>query len=93
MGISDEVFFDVYQPIENHLTDDTSWNGTMFETYGEDVEFVSKVCKENPKRIWTLVEKLNGNLVVIAGMHFVNRMGYFITKKDWVTGEEFILDD
>jgi hypothetical protein len=90
MEISDSVFFDVYEPIKNHIDTNAATDGCLFETFGEELDFVTKVCRENPKRVWTLVDDDEGYLKVVAGMHLVNRLGYFITQKDWVTGNEFV---
>jgi hypothetical protein len=51
-----------------------------FETYGEDLDFVKS---QNPNHVWTLVDGDNGELVVVAGYHFVNRVHYIITLKPW----------
>jgi hypothetical protein len=59
----------------------------MFETYGEELEFVRK---QEPKKIWTIVDGDNGNLFYMAGFHTVNRIGYFVTEVPWVTGDEEI---
>jgi len=32
---------DTYKPITNHLDSNASFDGAMFETYGDEVEFVS----------------------------------------------------
>lgn len=77
--IKEDVFWDEYKPIKNHLVKDASYDGCMFETYGEEKEFVAK---QHHKKIWTIVDA-EGELVIIAGWHFVNRMGYLITEKEW----------
>jgi hypothetical protein len=87
--IKDEIFDEVYEPIKNHLDSNAGWSGTLFETYGEQLEFVSQVCREEPKRVWTLVDG-DDDMYIVAGMHLVNRVGYIITKKNWVTGEETV---
>ena len=56
----------------------------MFETYGEELEFVVSMAKE--KRVITILEGEDderGNCVeyYTSGYHFVNRMGYLITKE------------
>jgi hypothetical protein len=48
-----------------------------FETYGEDIELVNKM---NPLHVWTEVETGQGNYI-IEGVHYVNRINYFITVK------------
>lgn len=63
-----------YQPMQNPFGD-KGWNGTMFETYGEDLAFVSKVPDN---QVWTWVDGDEGTWI-ISGFHWVNRIGYFIT--------------
>ena len=52
----------------------------VFETYGNDVAFVGA---QDNKRVWTLVDDDNGVPTIVAGYHFVNRIGYIITIKKW----------
>jgi hypothetical protein len=49
----------------------------MFETYGEEVEFV-KAQDEN--RIWMLGDGDDGGMYIWNGWGFVNRIGYFVTE-------------
>jgi len=69
-----------YKPIKNHLDN----NADKFETYGEELEFVKS---QKPEHIWTLVEGDNGDLYIVDGYHFVNRLNYFITELPY-EGEE-----
>lgn len=55
-------------------------SGRMFETYGEELEFVLKIANSEPGRVWTWLD-CDGEMVVGSGYHLVNRMGYFITEK------------
>ncbi len=73
-----DQFLETYQPIINTLTD-AAFDGLMFETYGKEVDYVSK---QNIKNVWTIVEA-DGDLYALPGSHFVNRFGYFITGKEW----------
>ena len=66
-----------YKPILNHIDTNASFDGTMFETYGDEVEFV-KAQDEN--RIWMYGDGDNGNTYIWSGWGFVNRIGYFITE-------------
>jgi hypothetical protein len=73
------------------LPDDMcSFGGCMYETFGEELEYV----KAQPnKRIWTIVDTDGDDLIVIAGFHFVNRFGYLITDEEWSDeNEEYIFD-
>jgi len=55
-------------------------NSMVFETYGEDLEFV-RIQKDN--HVWTLVDGDDGESIIVAGYHFVNRVHYIITLKPW----------
>tara|TARA_R110000824_G_scaffold167730_2_gene344763 strand:+ start:121 stop:453 length:333 start_codon:yes stop_codon:yes gene_type:complete len=51
-------------------------NDRMFETYGDELNFVED---HDPSNIWTLIEE-NGVLSISSGKHMVNRVGYFVTE-------------
>ncbi len=66
-----------FKPIKNHLVSDPDQD--MFETYGEEVQFV---CDYDPRYVWTY---LQGDMcdLIVAGYHYVNRLGYYITELPW----------
>lgn len=68
---------DTYKPITNHIDTNASFGGWMFETYGDEVEFV-KAQDEN--RIWMYGDGDDGGSYLWSGWGFVNRIGYFITE-------------
>lgn len=72
-----EQWLDTYNPIQNHIEDDAPFDGAMFETYGEELDFVRS---QNRANIWTLVDGDGGKIYVSNGYHFVNRIGYFVTE-------------
>lgn len=103
--IVEDDFFDTYKPQINHIVrsktakkvkdeDICSYNGCMYETYGEEEQYVRKMAqdKKTEKRVWTIMD-CDGENVIGAGFHFVNRMGYIITEKEWVTGDEYVQED
>ena len=63
--------------IPNNYDEYSSLDGLMFETYGDEVEFV-KSQPEN--RIWMYGDGDSGNSFIWNGWGFVNRIGYFITE-------------
>jgi hypothetical protein len=78
--MTEDEWYETYKPIKNHIDPDgASWNGEMFETYGEELEFVNSQPDEN---IWTWVE-VEGGTYLVSGYHFVNRMGYIICSVPW----------
>lgn len=77
-----------FKPIENHISGDRGWNGLVFETYGDDLQFV---VAQPQNRIWTWVDTDEGS-VILSGYHLVNRIGYFVTEKEWSTDHEVPVD-
>jgi len=74
----------------NLLPDDMcSFGGCMYETYGEDVEYLKTIPN---KRIWTIIDE-GDEMFIIAGYHIVNRIGYFVTNEEWVDEFETYLVD
>ncbi len=76
-----EAWEEKYKPIKNHIDPSSSWDGTMFETYGDEVQFVMSQPDEN---VWTWVDGDEGTWI-ISGLHAVNRIGYFVTEEKWET--------
>jgi hypothetical protein len=77
-----------YKPIYNHIDknasfQDESGNGIMFETYGDEVEFVKS---QSPANIWMYGSGDDGGTYIWNGWGFVNRLGYFITEVPCPTG-------
>jgi len=72
---------DTYKPIVNHIDEHASFDngdgGIMFETYGDEVEFVKS---QSPDKIWMYGDGDDGGSYVWSGWGFVNRLGYFITE-------------
>ena len=62
----------------NNYDDNASFEGLMFETYGDEVEYV-KTKTEN--RIWMYGQGDDGGLYIWSGWGFVNRIGYFISEQ------------
>ena len=71
-----------YKPIYNHIDKNASFqdesdNGLMFETYGDEVEFVKS---QSPDKIWMYGDGDDGGSYIWNGWHIVNRIGYFVTE-------------
>jgi hypothetical protein len=72
-----DVWVETYKPILNHIDTNASFDGMMFETYGEEVEFVKATDED---RIWMYGDGDDGGTYIWSGWGFVNRLGYFITE-------------
>jgi len=74
--------FDTRYPLRtNHLNPHATWafddaRGCLFETFGEELDFVRK---QDPSTVWTLVDGEDGDMYLLSGMHFVNRIGYLVS--------------
>ncbi len=82
-----------YKPVQNHVTANSPYDGTMFETFGPDREYVLSVANShNPsdlQRVWTLLDAGGRDLTIASGYHLVNRLGYFITEIPY-TGDDLL---
>lgn len=92
--IKENDFWNKYKPQINHImkakypqyaeTEVAPYAGTMYETFGEEVEYIRNLAKEGKiKHIWTVVDDENGDLVILSGAWVINRMGYIVTEKPW----------
>ena len=73
-----------YKPIENPIRG----LGTLFETYGEELNFVEK---QDISTIWTLME-CDDYDAITSGYHIVNLVGYYITEIPWDDNSKIILE-
>ena len=80
--MTEDEFDRQYPLITNHINRNASWAfgdspGCLFETYGEELDFVRS---QAPRTIWTLVDGGDDdNQYLISGYHLVNRIGYLIS--------------
>lgn len=88
-----ETWHEKFKPVANHIDEDASWDGAMFETYGDEELYIEKMCRENPRKVWTLVEDDYGFMCITNGWHYVNRIGYFITENEFEEGADFNVYD
>jgi len=114
--ISEDKFYNEFKPIQNHIDTNASWDGTLFETYGEELTYCFELSKKE-NRVWTIVEceEVNEDDVVdeindvfiddeevmvnnfepmkpcfyiISGFHIVNRVGFLVTEKPYLSDTE-----
>lgn len=89
--LTDDSFVEKYNCINNTFDYNASFNynkyndyGCMFETYGDELEFV---MKQHPNNIWTIIEG-DDDLYIVTGYHIVNRLGYLITEEPFLDENE-----
>jgi hypothetical protein len=97
---SEEQFDEKFTLVDNHLDKNASFDGKMFETYGEQLTFVNEMSKQN--KVITIIEAggdevddegyVIPNMYYTSGLHYVNRIGYLITTEPIEVQFECIID-
>ena len=64
-----------YTPQKNHLNRHASFEGTMFETFGDEYRYVRDVPRN---LVWTFISDGEGDRIE-PGLRIVDRLGYFVT--------------
>lgn len=79
LEISEEQFFEEFQPLQNDMVEDSAFGGIKYETYGDELEFVKKAPSNT---VWTIIA--SGDAIQYSsGFWTVNRIGYILTKEAW----------
>ena len=98
MNITEDSFDEVLKPQTNHFErakkpdsvadqDVCGFNGNIYETYGEELDYVFNLSKTT-KRVWTIIEGDDDAVYYVAGFHYVNRMGFIVCENEYETGTE-----
>lgn len=84
VSITWKEFEQQFKPIKNHFSNDP--DETMFETYGEEVEFV--IANTPARKVWTYAD---GDYCsyVSSGYHYVNRIGYYVCQVPYDEDTEY----
>jgi hypothetical protein len=80
--LSENEFDEQFPLLTNHLNPAAGWaigddRGCLFETYGEEFAFV---MQQDRRCVWTWIDGDEGDMFVISGLHFVNRIGYLVSE-------------
>ena len=80
--LTEEDFHARYALVPNHINLSAGWSygdarGCLFETYGEEFAFVRRY---DTRKVWTLVDGDAGDLYLVSGLHFANRVGYLLSR-------------
>lgn len=82
LELNEDEFDAQFPLVTNHFDPHASWafddeRGCLFGTHGAEIRFVSE---QDPRTVWTLVDTDGDDQAVISGFHFVNRVGYLVSK-------------
>lgn len=83
-----EALFESLKPILNPRNKDSE----QFETYGEDLDFVTKRNTDKPGTVWTVIET-DETLEIHNGMHLVDRLYFIVTEEPGDTDMKVLLVD
>jgi predicted nuclease with TOPRIM domain len=110
-SITEEQFEAMFTPQINHIErgladasiedeDICSFSGTMYETFGADLEYVLEMNKQ--KRVVTIIEgdqdtigddgEEHATIYYASGYHLVNRLGFLVLDKPYTYEFEVRLD-
>ena len=92
IDLTEDEFHARFPLVPNHINPAAGWTvgdspGCLFETYGDEVEFVRRA---DPRTVWTLVEA-DGDLSLLSGFRYVNRIGYLISRVPVAAGESILV--
>lgn len=76
--MKEHEFWERYGPVE---TPGQEGQGSYLMDYND-------VKDLDAHSVWTVVEGEDGIWVIAAGFHIVNKLGYLVTEKPWVSGGE-----
>jgi hypothetical protein len=79
---AEDNWIEKYKPQQNHIDANASFNGWMYETYGSEVKYVFNLSKKS-NRVWTIIEGDDDSLFYVSGFHYVNRLGFIVTKNEY----------
>ncbi len=94
MTINYEDFVEQYIPVLNHIDENAGYGGCLFETFGEEREYIWKLFTnpESKHYVWTLIEGEYESLYIVPGFSIIDRLGFMITEKPW-TNENIVVND
>jgi hypothetical protein len=87
--LTEEQFEEQFTTVKNHIDTNASWDGCMFETFGEESEHINSVSHKN---VWTIVEGDDDTIFISNGIRLVNRMGFLITREEWIGETDVEID-
>ena len=93
IDMTEDEFFNEFNCVKNHLDDNASFDGKMFETYGAELQHIQELCKNDlmKRTVWTIIE-VEGKMFYVSGFHYVNRFGYLVTEEPVKEGFEITIE-
>ena len=88
-------FWDKYTPDKTKSEEFDEDQEGQFETFGQDFDYVLKVYKETPQRVWTVIDpdfdEWDDKPLIVNGLRYCNRIFYIVTQENGSEGETYRL--
>jgi hypothetical protein len=99
INLTEKEFYKKFECQKNHFDSNASFDGCMFETYGDELSYVFEMSKLN--RVVTIIEGDEDgertfisnegieivepipNMYYASGFHLVNRLGFLVLDKPY----------
>ena len=100
LQITEDEFYEKYKPQQNHLDNNASWDGCLFETFGSERDYCFELAKKE-NRVWTIIECDNEDFDVTSedvefdedGDPYIPACLYIISGFHYVNREGFIVTE
>lgn len=78
---------------KNHILgdDNAPFDGLMYETFGDEVNYVREIAQKHPNRVATILD-CDGGTYLGRGYHHVNRIGYLVATADLPEFDGLVID-
>ncbi len=83
-----EEFSEDYELERNPINAHSPYCNTLIDYGEEELDYLHDITRE---KIWTLVDNGKKNLIISPGLQYKNVIGYFITKRPWVSNDKYVL--
>ncbi|MBI1246872.1 hypothetical protein GC197_03380 [bacterium] len=85
IALTEDEFCTQFRPLPNPIAahaqmDFGDAKGCLIETYGPEWDFIKSFDRY---RVWTLIDNNAGDMFILSGLHWINRLGYLITANPW----------
>jgi len=85
--ISFENWFEAYKPVKNPNNEASDGREYLYDTDPNDMLYVAAAFHADQYTVWTMIEE-EDNFYIISDLHYVNRLGYFITEIPFMGNEQ-----
>lgn len=75
-----DAAFDAGAFQQNHLDENASFSGCLYETFGPELDYILELAAREPNRVATVIDA-GDNMYLAHGFHWVNCFGFHVFTK------------